>query len=106
MLLDGLMTRQADVYHVRSPYVHTSVMDVMAGFVPVSHERDIERRIAAHLARALDQLVQQTRPRLTNQDVLAGCAEFLTQMCLKAFVYERAEGYPHTLANPHTNVSP
>ena len=33
MLLDGLMTRQADVYHVRSPYVHTSVMDVMAGFV-------------------------------------------------------------------------
>ena len=32
MLLDGLMTRQADVYHVRSPYVYTSVMDVMAGF--------------------------------------------------------------------------
>jgi len=33
MLLDGLMTRQADVYHVRSPYVYTSVMDVMARFV-------------------------------------------------------------------------
>ena len=44
MLLDGLMTRQADVYHVRSPYVYTSVMDVMAGFDQCHWEPQIDDR--------------------------------------------------------------
>ena len=50
MLLDGLMTRQADVYHVRSPSVYTSVMDVMAGF---AHSACQYARYGGHTMRTI-----------------------------------------------------
>ena len=51
-----------------------------------------------HLNWALQALVRQTHPRLTNGDVMAGCAAFLTQVCVKAFAAEREQGFAHDLA--------
>ena len=59
--------------------------------MPRSPERAVEIRIAEHLARALQTLVRQERG-LTNDDVLAGSAEFLTRVCVMAFMAEREQG--------------
>ena len=40
VLLGGLITRHADACWVRAAYVHTSVMDVMAGFAHGFNEMD------------------------------------------------------------------
>jgi hypothetical protein len=64
----------------------------------VSSDRMIELLVADRLNAALQALVRQTHPRLTNGDVIAGCAEFLTQVCVKAFAAERAQGFAHDVA--------
>jgi hypothetical protein len=64
----------------------------------MSPARAVEIRIAEHLGAALQALVRQTHPRLTNGDVIAGCAEFFTQVCVKAFAAERAQGFAHDVA--------
>jgi len=65
--------------------------------MPVSPDRAIELQMAEHLYAALEAFVRQQRPRPTNQDVTAGRAEFLTQVCVMAFVAERDQGYPRTV---------
>jgi hypothetical protein len=59
--------------------------------------RAIELQLARHLTAALDAYVHDGRP-LTNQDVLAGVAEFFTQVCVRGFAAERNQGYPHAVA--------
>jgi hypothetical protein len=62
--------------------------------MPISPARAIEIRIAEHLGRALEALVR--KEPLSNDDVMAGSAEFLTRVCVMAFVAEREQGYPRT----------
>jgi hypothetical protein len=69
----------------------------------VSPDRAIEAQLATHLSAALDAYVRARRS-LTNQDVVAGAAEFLTQVCVRAFEAERDQGYPHTVAQVATEV--
>jgi hypothetical protein len=56
-----------------------------------------ELRIAQHLAAALDSLIRHA-PRLESADVMAGCAEFLTSVCVRAFCAQREQGVDMPLA--------
>jgi hypothetical protein len=64
--------------------------------MPTSPERAVEIRIAEHLGAALQTLVRTERG-LSNDEVIAGSAEFLTRVCVMAFVAERDQGYPRTI---------